>query len=66
MMVKHDRPLGIGASFWDGVDHANGDIVVMLPGDNENDSREIFRYLELLEQVDIVIPFNFGKQKGSF
>lgn len=66
MMLKHDKPLGIGASFWDGVDHANGDIVVMLPGDNENDSREILRYLGLLEQVDIVIPFNFGMQERKF
>lgn len=65
-MITHDKPLGIGASFWDGVDHANGDIVVMLPGDNENDSREIFRYLRLLEQVDIVIPFNFGKEVRPF
>lgn len=65
-MIKHDKPLGIGASFWDGVDDADGDIVVMLPGDNENDSREIFRYLGLLGEVDIVIPFNFGRQIRPF
>lgn len=59
--IKHNAPQGIGASFWDGVDNAGGEIVVMLPGDNENDSWEIFRYHKLLEHVDIVIPFIFNK-----
>lgn len=61
-IIRHDKPLGIGASFWDGVAGATGDIVVMLPGDNENDPREIFRYYNLLEHVDIVIPFIFNRE----
>ncbi|MFZ3089116.1 MAG: glycosyltransferase family 2 protein [Nitrospirota bacterium] len=60
-MFKHETPKGIGASFWDGVDNAYGDIVVMLPGDNENDPWEIFRYYKLLEHVDIVIPFVYNR-----
>jgi len=64
-MVKHDSPKGIGVSFWDGVDHAEGEAVIMMPGDNENDSWEIFRYYRLLEQVDIVIPFVFNKEVRS-
>lgn len=64
-VLRHDRPQGVGASFWDGVDNAQGEAVVMLPGDNENDPREIFRYFRLLEDVDIVIPFNFNKQARS-
>lgn len=60
-MLKHITPKGIGTSFWDGVDNAKGDVICMLPGDNENDPREIFRYLNLLEDVDIVIPFVFNK-----
>ncbi len=59
--INHDSPLGIGASFWDGVDNARGSAVVLLPGDNENDPLEIFRYHKLLEHVDIVIPFVFNK-----
>ncbi len=64
-MIRHERPLGIGASFWDGVDNTQADIVVTLPGDNENDPWEIFRYYPLLEHVDIVIPFIFNKEARS-
>lgn len=64
-VLSHAAPQGIGASFWDGVDHATGDIVVMLPGDNENDPWEIFRYHKLLEHVDVVIPFLYNKQVRS-
>lgn len=65
-MLKHVSPQGIGASFWDGVDNAKGDIVVLLPGDNENDPMEIFRYCRMLEHVDIVIPFVFNREVRSF
>ncbi len=61
-MVCHETPRGIGASFWDGVDASCAEAVVMLPGDNENDPSEIFRYFKLLEHVDIVIPFIFNRE----
>lgn len=64
-MITHDKRKGIGASFWDGVDNAKGDFVVMIPGDNENDPREILQYHELLKYVDIVIPFIFNKEVRS-
>lgn len=59
-MLVHERPRGIGASFWDGVDAARGDTIVMLPGDNQNDPREILQYLGLLVHVDIVIPYVYN------
>ena len=65
-LIEHRTPQGIGASFWDGVDSAHGNVVVLLPGDNENDSTEIFRYYKLLEHVDIVIPFVFNREVRSF
>jgi glycosyltransferase involved in cell wall biosynthesis len=64
-LVQHERPGGIGAAFWDGVNHAKGDVVCMLPGDNENDPWEILRYHRLLEHVDILIPFVFNKEVRS-
>ena len=65
-LIEHPAPCGIGASFWDGVEAARGSAVVMLPGDNENDPWEIFRYYPLLAHVDMVIPFVFNKQARSF
>jgi len=64
-IINHETAQGVGASFWDGVDSSTGDIVIMLPGDNENDPWEIFRYYQLLEHVDIVIPFIFNKEARS-
>lgn len=61
-LINHSSPKGIGASFWDGVDNAEGAAIVLLPGDNENDPWEIFRYFKLLEHVDIIIPFVFNKE----
>jgi len=64
-LVNHDQPGGIGAAFWDGVGQARGEVVCMLPGDNENDPWEILRYHKLLEHVDILIPFVFNKEARS-
>jgi len=60
-MIEHPSPKGIGASFWDGVEEGRGNIVCMLPGDNENEPGQILRYINLLENVDMVIPFVFNR-----
>jgi len=66
-VLHHPTTLGIGTSFWDGVRTASGDIVTMIPGDGENDAAEILRYLPLLTEVDIVIPFIYNRsvRKGA-
>src|SRR3990172_3675528 len=37
-LVCHDKPQGIGSSYWDGIWKSEGEIVTMLPGDGENDT----------------------------
>jgi glycosyltransferase involved in cell wall biosynthesis len=64
-LIDHERPHGVGGSFWEGVQQAKGDVVCFTPGDNENDPDEIIRYLPLLEQVDIVVPFIFNTNVRS-
>lgn len=64
-LINHDTPQGIGASFWDGVRNAKGDVVTMFPGDNENDPWETLRYFRLLDHVDIVIPFVYNREVRS-
>ena len=61
-IVNHDVCKGIGTSFWDGVDMAKGDVVFMSPADNENDIKEILRYVHLFNDVDVIIPFCFNKE----
>jgi glycosyltransferase involved in cell wall biosynthesis len=56
-MIVHKTPQGIGASFWDGVGQADGEVVTMFPGDDENEPIEALRYFHLLDNVDIVVPF---------
>ena len=64
--INHDKPKGIGESFWDGVSQSEGEVVTMFPGDNENDPWEVMRYVGLLEHVDMVIPFVFNKDLNIF
>ena len=59
-VIHHDKPHGIGASFWEGAHVSEGDVVTMLPGDGENDPIEILRYLPLMKEVDIVVPFVYN------
>lgn len=56
-VIHHTCPEGIGAAFRDGVKAASGELVVYIPGDGENEAKEIFRYIPLMETVDIVIPY---------
>lgn len=59
-LINHRVPHGIGGSFWEGAHAATGDVVTMLPGDGENDPIEILRYLPLMKEVDIVVPFVYN------
>jgi len=65
-VLHHSSPQGIGASFWDGVQNARGEIVTMIPGDGENDAPETLRYLPVMDHVDILIPFVYNKNVRSF
>lgn len=56
-VISHKVPSGIGAAFMAGVQRARGAAVVMIPGDNENRPEDILRFLGLMKQVDIIVPF---------
>ena len=46
-VITHNISKGIGASFWDGVRDAKGNIVCMMPGDNEIDPAEINKVIQV-------------------
>lgn len=56
-LISHERPHGIGASFWDGVRAARHDFVTMFPGDNEHDAEDALTYFYMANHVDIIVPF---------
>jgi len=64
-VIHHDRPAGIGRAFWEGAMKAKHEIVTLVPGDGENESIEILRYLPLMEHVDIVVPFVYNREVRS-
>ena len=59
-VIHHSAPKGIGGSFWEGAHAAQGDVVLLLPGDGECVPEDSLRYMPLLNEVDIVIPFIYN------
>ncbi|MBF0171555.1 MAG: glycosyltransferase family 2 protein [Nitrospinae bacterium] len=59
-MIKHENPIGVGTSFWEGVQNASGEIVVFIPGDGENNAYETLQYIDILEHTDLVIPYVYN------
>jgi len=56
-IISHKKPMGIGYSFIDGVKNSEKDVVVMFPGDNENNPDDALLFFDLMDKVDIIIPF---------
>ncbi len=56
-LINHIKPKGIGYSFFEGAKKSNKDIVVMFPGDNENDPDDALVFINLMNHVDILVPF---------
>ncbi len=58
-------PRGIGVAVWEGIRNSKGRYVVMMPGDGENDTWEILRYLPLMKDVDMIIPYVYNREVRS-
>lgn len=56
-VVNHEMAMGIGRSFFDGVKVATKDVVVMFPGDNENNPDDALNFISIMSEVDIIVPF---------
>ena len=65
-LINHNEPKEFGASLWHGVELAKGNAVTDSTGDNENDQWETLRYLNLIKEVDIIIPFVHNPYVRSF
>jgi len=56
-VVHHPRPRGIGVSFMEAIVEARGNCITWFPGDGENDPDELLKYLDLMNRVDVLVPF---------
>ncbi len=56
-LIDHRAPHGVGASFFEGAKSSQMDVVVMMPGDNENDPDDALSFFGLMDNVDIIVPF---------
>jgi dolichol-phosphate mannosyltransferase len=65
-IIHHDVPHGVGASFWEAVDNVQGEVVCQFPADNETNPWDIFRCFDVIEHVDMVIPFICNPENRSF
>lgn len=56
-VIHHATPQGIGTAFRDGLQRACGELVVYIPGDGEIDAAEILRYVHIMTEADLVVPY---------
>ncbi len=62
-MISRASPSGLGGSFWAGVDEARGNVLVLIPGDNETYPRDVLRYVSLMDHVDLVLTYIYNKER---
>lgn len=65
-VVHHQTPQNLGSCFREGVAMAKGEYAVMLPGDDETDSRTIKNLFAALGLADIVVTYTVNKEARSW
>ncbi len=64
-VLEHSKPAGIGTCFLDGIRASSKAAITWFPGDAENEPEELLRYLPLLDQVDIIVPYVTNREVRS-
>lgn len=65
-VMHHQSPHSLGGCFRDGVAYAQGVYAVMLPGDDETDSRTIKNLFNALGSADIVTTYTVNKEARNW
>jgi glycosyltransferase involved in cell wall biosynthesis len=56
-LIQHSFQKGIGKSFWSGVSESQMEFITMFPGDNENNQLDSLIFLNMTDNVDIIVPY---------
>jgi len=65
VLVRNARNVGFGGAYKEGVRHARGTYVIMVPGDNAHPHEGISPILRKAGEADIVIPYLANPEKRS-
>lgn len=63
--INNSKNLGLGRSFKNSISLLKGKSTTLFPSDGENNSFEVLRFLKLMDDVDLIIPFYVNKYKRS-
>ncbi len=64
--IELRRNFGQTAAFSAGFDHAEGDVIITMDGDNQNDPEDIPMMLEVAEDFDLVSGWRKNRKDGFF
>ncbi|NIA09058.1 MAG: glycosyltransferase [Nitrospiraceae bacterium] len=64
-VFQHPYNIGNGAAVKTGIRRASGDLVVLMDGDGQHDPADIARFLEEIDQYDLVVGARSGKDQAS-
>ncbi|MGH6975948.1 MAG: glycosyltransferase family 2 protein [Stellaceae bacterium] len=65
VLVRNPRNVGFGGAYKEGVRHARGTYVIMVPGDNAHPHEGISPILRKAGEADIIIPYLANPEKRS-
>lgn len=60
---SNKKNMGIGYSFFNYAKYSRNNYITLIPGDGENDLDQTLNYVNLLDSVDIIIPFIVNQKK---
>ena len=64
--VLRNKNIGMGYSYWKGVEMASMDYCTMFPGDNENSGVYFAKTLSKIGEADIIIPYTINQKVRTF
>ena len=59
-LINNKKSMGVGQCYWDAVEVGKYEAFTWIPADGEGDAFEILRYIDLMDHVDIVIPYVYN------
>lgn len=66
ILIENEESQGIGGAFFQGVEKASGKYVVLVPGDNENDTASVLQNFIFTKDYELIIPYVINPEVRNF